>query len=96
MQRCPGCRDVQDTYSGCRDTEIPGIQRRRNAQDAKKQGRAPATTNTRGFGLHTLTPGASSKENFSLEADMGAIDDVHTLHMMCLQKLSLPCCAVSS
>lgn len=78
MQRCPGCRDAQDTDSempgvwrcpGCRDTEIAGIQRCRNARDAKRhreQGRAPATTNTCVFGLHTLTPGASSKENLGL------------------------------
>lgn len=105
MQRCPGRKDAQDTDSempgvrrcpGCRDTEIPGIQRCRNAQDAKRhseQGRAPAITNTCVFGLHTLTPGASSKENLGLEVDMGTIDGFHILHMMCLQKPSLPCCA---
>lgn len=105
MQRRAGCKDDQDTYSempsiqrcpGCGDKEIPGIQRCRNAQGCKEvreRGRAPATTNTCGFGLHTLTPGASSKENLGLEADTGMSDGFHVLHTMCLQMPSLPCCA---
>lgn len=91
IQRCPVYRDAQDA-----ETEIPGIQRCRNAQGCKEvreRGRAPATTNTCGFGLHTLTPGASSKENLGLEADTGMSDGFHVLHTMCLQMPSLPCCA---
>lgn len=77
LQRCPGRRD----------TEIPGVQRCPGCKEA------PVTTNTCGFGLHTLTPGASSKENLDSEADMGTIGGFHVLHMMCLQKASLPRCA---
>lgn len=93
MQRYPEYifRDAQyaetQRYLGHRDAEMPRMQR------SRERGRAPATTNTCGFGLHTLTPGASSKENLGLEVDMGTTDGFHILHIMCLQKPSLPYCA---
>lgn len=62
-------------------------------KEVRERGRAPATTNTCGFGLHTLTPGASSKENLGLEVDMSTTDGFHIPHIMCLQKPSLPCYA---
>lgn len=66
----------------------------RDAQDVEMPeawGRAPATANTCGFGLRTLTPGASSKENLGLEVDMGTTDGSNILQMDALAKrLSLP------
>lgn len=55
------------------------------------QDRAPDTMNTCGFGLRTLTPGASSKENLGLEVDTGTIDGFNILQMDALAKRpSLP------
>lgn len=50
------------------------------------QDRAPDTMNTCGFGLRTLTPGASSKENLGLEVDTGTIDGFNILQMDALAK----------
>lgn len=76
MQRCSRCLGCRDAW----DVEMPGV-----------QGRAPATVNTCGFGLHALTPGASSKDILGLEVDMGMIDGFNVLQMDALAKQpSLP------
>lgn len=60
----------------------------------RMQGRAPATANACGFGLHRLTPGASSKENLGLEVDMRTTDGFNISQMDALAKRpSLPHCA---
>lgn len=63
MHRMPGTQRFREGWDAERDA--------RDAWDAelhRARGRAPATMNTCGFGLHTLTPGASSKENFRLRS----------------------------
>lgn len=63
MHRMPGTQRFREGWDAEGDA--------RDAWDAelhRAPGRAPATMNTCGFGLHTLTPGASSKENFRLRS----------------------------